>query len=329
MRLLILAPLFTLFFFATSFAQAPEKMNYQGVARDLSGSPLSDQQISLRISILEGSTSGTISYAETHNVTTNSLGLFSVQVGSGDPLSGSFSAINWAVSTHYLQLEIDETGGADYTLAGTNQLLSVPYALYAKNAGNTGFWSPYNGGISYSGGSVAIAEGLGSDFDPSRPLSIIGNTQVASERDFVFLDNQNNSNLSNVALTLTAGSPSMPDRPFTRLSHCSPNYTGVPDQAGKGVLSHQNGNGLIIRSNPELSTIKFKIGVDGNVPTEIASFQKSNYVFSTEGGIRSTSGDIYIEELGKGVIMKSPNGNCWRVTVSNSGGFISTQVTCP
>ena len=84
---------------------------------------------------------------------------------------------------------------------------------------------------------------------------------------------------------------------------------------------------LLPHSVPNL--IEFKIGFDGNVPTKIASFQKSNYVFSTEGGIRSTSGDIYIEEVGKGVIMTSPNGNCWRVTVSNSGGFISTQVTCP
>jgi hypothetical protein len=311
------------------FGQTPEKMNYQGIARDVSGAPLSEQEISLKISILEGSTNGSTSYAEVHNVSTNNLGLFTIQIGDGSSVSGSFSAINWATGTHYLQVEIDENGGDDYIPLGTNQLVSVPYALYAKNAGNTGFWSTFNGGIYYPGGNVAIAEDLGSSFDPTRPLSIIGNTTIASERDFIFLDNQSNANLSNVAITLTAGNPTLQDRPLTRLVHCSPTYTGVPGNNGRGILQHKGGNGINILSTPELSTIKIKIGYDGVVPTELASFQKSNFVFSTEGGIRSNAGDVYIEEIGKGVIMRSPNGNCWRVTVSNNGSFVSTSVGCP
>jgi hypothetical protein len=117
-----------------TFAQAPQMVNYQGVARNLSGNPLGNQNISLRLSILSGSPVGTSEYVETHNITTNNLGLFSIQIGNGMVQSGSFSTIDWGGDSHYLQTELDENGGTAYVLTGTSPMVSVPYALHANTA---------------------------------------------------------------------------------------------------------------------------------------------------------------------------------------------------
>ena len=117
-----------------TFAQAPEMFNYQGVARNVLGEPLANKSISLRISILVGSVSGSAAYVETHSLTTNVIGLYSTKIGEGVLVSGSFSAISWGANLHFIQIEINEDGGSSYVLAGTQQLMSVPYALYANTA---------------------------------------------------------------------------------------------------------------------------------------------------------------------------------------------------
>jgi len=93
----------------TLFAQSPEMFNYQGVARDNGANVLTDQPIGLRISIQDGV--GTDLYVETHDVTTNSFGLFNVSIGGGSLVSGSFSAIGWGSDAHYVKVEMDPSGG--------------------------------------------------------------------------------------------------------------------------------------------------------------------------------------------------------------------------
>ncbi|SMD33165.1 hypothetical protein SAMN04488029_1530 [Reichenbachiella faecimaris] len=124
-------------------AQAPSKMSYQAVVRDASGTLVIDQEIGMRISILEGSSSGTAVYVETHNPTSNSNGLISIEIGDGSVVSGTFSDIDWSTEAFFIQTEIDPLGGSSYTITGTSQLMSVPYALYAEKAGNT-FSGDYN-----------------------------------------------------------------------------------------------------------------------------------------------------------------------------------------
>lgn len=116
----------------TLFAQAPNLMNYQGVARDASGQALSGQAISLRIIIRTGSSTGTLQYRETHNVTTNSYGLYNVSVGSGTNKTNTLAGVTWGNGEKYMQVQIDPNGGTNWTTVGTTQLLSAPYALYAK-----------------------------------------------------------------------------------------------------------------------------------------------------------------------------------------------------
>ncbi len=126
-------------------AQAPEKMSYQAVIRNITGQLLVNQNIGVKVSILLGSPAGTVVYSERLSGTTNINGLISMEIGTGAVLSGTFSAINWASGNYYLKTETDPTGGTNYTIAGTSQLLSVPYAMYAKTSGNSGgnFILPY------------------------------------------------------------------------------------------------------------------------------------------------------------------------------------------
>lgn len=120
-----------------SHAQAPQAFPYQAVAHDSVGNLIADQNISLRFSILDGSNAGPVVYQETQSVTTTSLGLFNLNIGQGTVVSGAFSNINWGSGAKYLQVEMDASGGTNYLLMGTSQLLSVPYAIYSNSAGSS------------------------------------------------------------------------------------------------------------------------------------------------------------------------------------------------
>lgn len=120
------------------FAQAPQGFNYQAVARDASGVALTNQAVGLQISLRQGSATGTIVYTETHAVTSNNIGLVNLMVGNGTAVTGTFSSINWATGPYFMEISMDITGGTSYVLMGTQQLMSVPYALYAATAGSSG-----------------------------------------------------------------------------------------------------------------------------------------------------------------------------------------------
>ena len=116
-----------------SFSQAPEMMSYQAVVRDAAGELVSDAAVGMRISIVQYDVSGTAVYEETHTPTSNENGLVSIEIGWGST-SDDFSAIDWSDGPYFIQTETDPTGGSSYTISGTSQLLSVPFALHAKVA---------------------------------------------------------------------------------------------------------------------------------------------------------------------------------------------------
>ena len=120
---------------ASVFAQAPNKMSYQAIIRNSSNVLVTNSAVGMRISILQTSPSGTAVYVETQTPTTNTNGLVSIEIGGGTILSGNFSTIDWANGPYFIKTETDPTGGTSYTIAGTSELLSVPYALYSNLGG--------------------------------------------------------------------------------------------------------------------------------------------------------------------------------------------------
>jgi len=125
-----------------SFAQSPEAFKYQAIARNSSGNTLNNAMLTVRPSIHQGTPTGLIIYQESFSVTTNSFGLFNIEIGNGTPSVGSFSAVNWGNGNKYIEVEINF--GSGYLSMGSSQLLSVPYALYSANAspGPTGATGP-------------------------------------------------------------------------------------------------------------------------------------------------------------------------------------------
>ena len=155
------------------FAQAPNKMSYQAVIRNTSNALVTSSAVGMRISILQSSPSGTAVYVETQTPTTNANGLASIEIGGGSVVSGIFSTIDWANGPYFIKTETDPSGGTSYSITGTSQLLSVPYALHAKN---TDAWT-VNADTVYTSNWV----GIGTN-SPDAPLHVFdgqnGNASV-------------------------------------------------------------------------------------------------------------------------------------------------------
>ena len=115
------------------FAQAPQKMSYQAIIRNSNDSLLVSTPVGMRISLVQSSPTGTVVYSETQTATTNANGLVSLQIGIGTAVSGTFAGIDWAAGPYYVKTETDLAGGTNYTITSSNEILSVPYALFSAN----------------------------------------------------------------------------------------------------------------------------------------------------------------------------------------------------
>jgi hypothetical protein len=219
-----------LLMYVSVFAQAPQKMSYQSVIRNNSGALISNANVGVRISILQGSESGTAVYTETHTVTTNANGLASLQIGSGTPVTGTIGTVNWASGPFFVKTETDPTGGTSYSITGTSELLSVPYALYAANSAP----GPQ--------GPVGPAGPAG----PEGPIGPVGNWAPGDDSgDMLYWDGTNWVNLpkglDGQILTMCSGKPK-----WTKNGSCSPYYLGMPFGGGKIFYIDSTGeHGLI------------------------------------------------------------------------------------
>ena len=171
----------------TIMAQVPQGVGYQGVATDANGIELVNQSISIRASVLSGSATGTIEWEETHATSTDTFGLFTLTIGQGTNTTNgtqtSFADISWGTNIHFLKIEMDVTGGSTYSNMGTNQMMSVPYALFAESAninydsisnflsGDSTFITNVGGGMGGSGCDYKYPEGL----DGERMIINLGN----------------------------------------------------------------------------------------------------------------------------------------------------------
>lgn len=184
-RLLVTAVLLNIF---GVFAQAPEKMNYQAVARDLSGNPLVSSAVNLQFDILQGSATGIIEYSETQSKTTNQFGLFTAEIGAGSVALGDFSTINWGVNAYFLRVTVNGD------VMPATQLLSVPYALYSKTSGGAGAGLVAGPGIDITGGVItAISDTSATNEFQTLSINATSDTLFLSDGGFVYLPASSNS----------------------------------------------------------------------------------------------------------------------------------------
>ena len=125
----------SLFVSTLLFSQAPQGINYQAVMRNSSGNLVTNSTVAIRVQIRQGSATGTTVYQERQSIVSSSQGLINMVIGAGTPQTGTFNAINWAVGPFFVNLAVDFSNGVNYQDFGTQQLMSVPYALYAKTSG--------------------------------------------------------------------------------------------------------------------------------------------------------------------------------------------------
>ncbi|MGD1318755.1 beta strand repeat-containing protein [Chryseobacterium sp. 2R14A] len=274
-------------------AQAPEKMSYQAVMRNSSGQLLTNQNIGVKVSVLQGSLAGAAVYSERLTGTTNTNGLISLEIGSGTVLSGTFSTINWPSGNYYLKTETDPTGGTNYTIAGTSQLLSVPYAMYAKSAGSSGgsFTLPYTATVNNAATLFAIT----------------------NDGDGTSLEGTNNTTTSNVASVRGIVSNTAPGG-FSSGVRGINNGTGG---LGIGVYGSQGGSGW---------------GVYGTTPTGLGIYGNATgagtgvYANSNSGtGLTSTSTNGIAASLS--IFNNSNNNNVLNANTVGNGTVINVSTT--
>ncbi len=123
------------------FAQAPNKMSYQAIIRNNLNALVTSSEIGMRISVLQTLPTGKAVYIETQKPVTNTNGLASIEIGGGSVVLGEFSNIDWVNGPYFVKIETDPTGGTNYSITNTSQLLSVPYALYAEKSSNPNVFS--------------------------------------------------------------------------------------------------------------------------------------------------------------------------------------------
>ena len=191
----------------SSFAQAPEMFNYQAVVRDNAGNILSNQAVSFRLSILQGSMYGASVYVETQKDTTNSYGISVLKIGAGNPQYGSMTGINWTNGSYFIKVELDQSGGTAYTTMGVTQLISVPYALHSKTADSVSGTYPETDpvfGVSVAGSITAADTANWNDkLDLEVDGSVTNELQVLSiAHDTIYLSNGGYVNIASYRDTL-------------------------------------------------------------------------------------------------------------------------------
>jgi len=269
------------------FAQAPQKMSYQAVIRNTSGALVSSASVGMKISILQGTASGNVAYSETQIASTNANGLVSLEIGSGTVVSGTFAGINWAIGPYFIKTETDPAGGTNYSITGTNQLMSVPYALFSASgtpgpAGPQGIagTNGINGinGINGTNGSTGATgpagptgaqgiQGLTGATGPQGPAGATGITitSVSSAGDTLYLSNgQIFVAAGNTGGTGALVLPTITTNAVTAITSNSATFGGA--------ISNANGNqimerGIVYSTTPNPTLVANKIVIGNGIGT--------------------------------------------------------------
>lgn len=374
-------------------AQAPQGINYQTVIRNSSGNVLANTNVSIKINIRSNSASGTIVYAETHTVSTNQFGLVNFAIGQGTVVAGTFVNINWGNGTYFAETLVDPSGGNAYVTVGAQQLMSVPYALYAANstnsinASNGSSWkdSIFNFGTSDNYNLVFNRKAAFISYPPFNKVGTnIGYGTLELSAPYPYLDFSDtilsrkdadmrlayNKNAGGYLTISTFDSTVLnkwkwdqfvfnkngrmgigTNQPRVALDVKGDVLSSNSDTTNYSYISGNDG-ALILRRKNDMAYIDFKStndtsvrisslnnGLVFNTGQTLTSYNERLRILSNgkigignsnpKSKLTVTGGDVNVTDIASGIILKSPNGNCWRVTIDNSGNLIRTSITCP
>jgi hypothetical protein len=294
-------------------AQAPEKMSYQAVMRNGSGQLLINQSIAVKVSILQGSPAGTLVYSERLTGNTNPNGLISMEIGTGTVLSGTFSTIDWPTGSYYLKTETDPAGGTNYTITGTSQLLSVPYAMYAKSAGGTGgsFTIPYTNTVN----NASTLFSLINDGDGTSVEGVNNTTtsNIASVRGIV--NNTAPGGFSSGVRGINNGTGGLGVGVYGSQNGSGWGVYGVTPN-GLGVYGNASANGTGVYANSNTGTGLTATSNNG-IPASISIFNNAN-----------NNNALNVSSVGNGTVVNvTTTGNGAGVRSSTAAGFSLHGIT--
>jgi len=305
-----------------ALGQVPQKMSFQAVVRDAEGKLVTNRPVGMRISILRGMSGGPVVFSETHKPTTNANGLVSLEIGSGTTVSGFFAAINWSIGPYFVQTETDLNGGTAYSISSVSQLLSVPYALYAKTAENgdeivtitgsgattvTGDYpnftvhSPENN-IDYSAGPGISIDGTTIiNTAPDQPITLTGTgatTVSGTYPDFVITSTDTNTTYSagpGIAFNGTVISNTAPDLPIVLTGAGATTVTGTYPSfvitSMDANTTYTAGTGIAIDGTTIINTAPDQpITLTGAGATAVTGTYPDFVITSTGGTVPYTAG---------------------------------------
>ena len=327
---------FALFLSINFWAQSPQKMSYQAVIRNTSNALITSSPVGMQISILQGSATGSVVYAETQTTITNANGLVSIEIGNGTVVTGTFSSINWANGPYFIKTETDPTGGTAYTISGTSELLSVPYALHAKTAESISggitetdpaFTASPANGISSSDisnwNNKLSSEVDGSITNELQSLSISNDTVYLSNGGFAKLPAGFNGDYNSLTNKPTAVSSFSNDAGYLT------SFTEVDGSVTNELQTLRISNDTVYLSNGGYA--KLPAGFDGNYnsltnkPTAVSSFSNdAGYLTSfteVDGSVTNELQTLRISNdtiyLSNGGFAKLPSTNAWSLNGNN------------
>lgn len=271
--------LFTICISTYLVGQTPEKINYQAVIKDATGEVVSNQNISLQININQGSATGTTVYTETHTVTTSNLGLIAIVIGEGTT-SDNFATITWGSNSYFLNVAIDLDGGTLFTDLGTQQLVSVPYALHAKTSESSTLLENNNTKISTDSGNAKITFGLFDSYNFSNNKMLLS-ASVPNFGNNLQLEFKDDTNVN-------------------RISNVFPNVTSIP---APGSVDYELN--LIVRGNETLSargngSVRFNNSytfpnTDGNAGQTLVTDGSGMLTWSSASKLADNDGNTQIQ----------------------------------
>ncbi len=333
---------------ALTFAQAPEKFNYQAVVRDAGGASVVSQLVGVKVSILQTSSLGTPVFVETHGPTTNSYGLINLQIGTGSNTGPALSSIDWGIDNYFIKIEIDPTGGTSYSVSSVSQLLSVPYALYAKTAedvddADADPANEYNTGAAMNANVLEITDGGGTlgvdltvlttdpDMDPLneiQSLSKVGQVVTLSPSGGAFTDEVDDAdadpaNEFNTSVSLIGTTLLITDGGGTLNADLSALSGDADSDPNNEIQTLSKVGNLVSLSNGGLS---FTDEVDDADPDPLNEIQQLSKVGSTvslsNGGLSFTDDvDDADADPNNEIQVLSQAGST--VTLSNGGGSLN------